>query len=195
MSEKSNSRESIVNTACRLFFSQGYHATGLSQIIKDSGTPKGSLYHYFPNGKEELVHECIHTMNEQIQKKIERTFAAHSNSGEAILKFVLDLADDAEAAGFTGFLPFSQWSAVETSCISSELRRDSQAVFTDWQNRIAKHLMLDGIHESKAKDLAMITISLMEGALVISLTHQNKQPLVTAAQYLSGMVNQARKES
>jgi TetR/AcrR family transcriptional repressor of lmrAB and yxaGH operons len=194
LGERASTRDCIVSTASRLFFSQGYHATGLSQIIKDSGTPKGSLYHYFPNGKEELVRECIQKMNGQIQQKIEKTFAAHSNSAAAVFQFVQDLAEDAEAAGYTGLLPFSQWTAVETSCISNELRQACQEVFAAWQGRITRHLMLDGISECKAQDLALITISLMEGALVISLTNQNKQPLVTAANYLSDMVNQAKNE-
>lgn len=81
MSEKSNARESIVSTAARLFFSQGYHATGLNQIIKESSTPKGSLYHYFPHGKEELAHECIQKANEHILQTFEKTFAAHDNTG------------------------------------------------------------------------------------------------------------------
>lgn len=193
LSEKSNAREAIVNTAARLFFSQGYHATGLSQIIKDSGTPKGSLYHYFPHGKEELAHECIQKTNEHILQKFEETFAAHDNTGEAILQFVQDMAEDTEAAGFTGFLPFSLWAAVETSCISHDLRQACQGVFADWQNAITKHLVLDGINESKAKELALLMISLMEGALIISLTNQDKQPLVTAAEYLSAVAKNARQ--
>ena len=42
----------ILITAARLFQQQGYHATGLNQIVVESGTPKGSLYYYYPGGKE-----------------------------------------------------------------------------------------------------------------------------------------------
>ncbi|MCM3172427.1 MULTISPECIES: TetR/AcrR family transcriptional regulator [Paenibacillus] len=185
MSEKSNARELIVSTAARLFFSQGYHATGLNQIIKESGTPKGSLYHYFPSGKEELAHVCIEKANQHILQVFEETFAAHDNTGDAIQQFIHDLADETEAAGFTGFLPFSFWAAVETSCISQQLRIACQGVFADWQQIIKKHLLLDGMGEDKARDTALLIISMMEGALIISLTNQDKQPLLTAADYLS----------
>ncbi|GAB1155107.1 transcriptional regulator YxaF [Paenibacillus illinoisensis] len=192
MSEKSNAKEQIVSTAARLFFSQGYHATGLNQIIKESSTPKGSLYHYFPHGKEELAHECIQKANEHIMQKFEDTFAAHESTGDAIQRFIHDMADETEAAGFTGFLPFSFWAAVETSCISHQLRVACQGVFADWQNIITKHLMMEGVGEEKARETGLLVISLMEGALIISLTNQDKQPLLTAADYLSSVAKNAR---
>ncbi|WP_433753398.1 TetR/AcrR family transcriptional regulator [Paenibacillus amylolyticus] len=193
MSEKSNARESIVSTAARLFFSQGYHATGLNQIIKESSTPKGSLYHYFPQGKEELAYECIQKANEHILQTFEKTFAAHDNTGDAIQRFIYDLAHETESAGFTGFLPFSFWAAVETSCISQQLRIACQGVFADWQDVIKKHLILDGVGEEKARETALLIISLMEGALIISLTNQDKQPLLTAAEYLSVVTKNAKQ--
>lgn len=192
MSEKSNAKEQIVSTAARLFFSQGYHATGLNQIIKESSTPKGSLYHYFPHGKEELAHECIQKANEHIMQKFEDTFAAHETTGDAIQRFIHDMADETEAAGFTGFLPFSFWAAVETSCISHQLRVACQGVFANWQNIITKHLMMEGVVEEKARETGLLVISLMEGALIISLTNQDKQPLLTAADYLSSVAKNAR---
>ncbi|WP_127535971.1 TetR/AcrR family transcriptional regulator [Paenibacillus illinoisensis] len=192
MSEKSNAKEQIVSTAARLFFSQGYHATGLNQIIKESSTPKGSLYHYFPHGKEELAHECIQKANEQIMQKFEDTFAAHESTGDAIQRFIHDMADETEAAGFTGFLPFSFWAAVETSCISHQLRVACQGVFANWQNIITKHLLMEGVGEEKARETGLLVISLMEGALIISLTNQDKQPLLTAADYLSSVAKNAR---
>ncbi|WDH80718.1 TetR/AcrR family transcriptional regulator [Paenibacillus urinalis] len=192
MSEKSNAKECIVNTAARLFFSQGYHATGLNQIIKESNTPKGSLYHYFPHGKEELAHVCIQKANEDILQKFEACFTASDNTGDAIQLFVHKLADETEAAGFTGFLPFSFWAAVETSCISHQLREACQGVFADWQQVIAKNLIKDGISEQKARETGLLVISLLEGALIISLTNQDKQPMLTAADYLSVVAKNAR---
>lgn len=151
------------------------------------------MYHYFPHGKEELAHECIQKANEQILQTFEKTFAAHDNTGDAIQRFIHDLAHETETAGFTGFLPFSFWAAVETSCISQQLRIACQGVFADWQDIIKKHLILDGVGEEKARETALLIISLMEGALIISLTNQDKQPLLTAAEYLSVVTKNAKQ--
>ncbi|MCQ4087824.1 TetR/AcrR family transcriptional regulator [Saccharibacillus sp. JS10] len=193
MSEKSNARDNIISTAARLFFSQGYHATGLSQIVKESQAPKGSLYHYFPNGKEELASICIQQTNELILQKFEDTFAAHKSAADGIHQFVQDMAHETEAAGFTGFLPFSFWAAVETSCISQNLRKMCQGVFADWQRVIARQLIHEGMETAKAEDTGLLIISLLEGALIISLTNQDKQPLLTASNYMAAVTKHAKE--
>ena len=50
----STTREQIIEKTCELIELQGFNATGVNQIIRESGTPKGSLYYHFPGGKEEL---------------------------------------------------------------------------------------------------------------------------------------------
>ena len=52
-------RELIIQAATELFEEQGYHATGLAQILERSQAPKGSLYYYFPGGKQQLAVETI----------------------------------------------------------------------------------------------------------------------------------------
>ncbi len=193
MGEKSNAKEQIVNTAARLFFSQGYHATGLSQIIKESDTPKGSLYHYFPEGKEELALVCIEKANLHVMDKFHDSFSRHETTGDAIHDFVSQMAIETEQSGYTGFIPFSFWASVEASCISDRLRHACQQVFAGWQRIIAGQLLQEGADEEAAENAAILTLSMMEGALIISLTNQDNKPLLTAAQYLSSVMNTIRR--
>jgi AcrR family transcriptional regulator len=55
MSRRSDAREQAIATAERLFRTQGYAATGLTQILEESGAPKGSFYFHFPGGKDEMA--------------------------------------------------------------------------------------------------------------------------------------------
>jgi TetR/AcrR family transcriptional repressor of lmrAB and yxaGH operons len=59
MTRKTDARAQAVATAIRLFRLQGYTATGLTQILTESGAPKGSFYFHFPRGKAQLAEEAI----------------------------------------------------------------------------------------------------------------------------------------
>lgn len=181
MSNKQNAREAIVDTASRLFFTQGYHATGLNQIIKDSESPKGSLYYYFPHGKEELALTCINRTSEGVACKLRHYMEIGETPAQAVQDFILSMAKEADETSFEGWVPFSFWVAVETSCVSDELRSACQCVFKDWQDVIARRLAADGMKEEQARDKATVVVSLFEGALLLALTHRNVQPLLAAA--------------
>src|ERR1700761_2496536 len=57
MPRRTDARARAIATAERLFRIQGYTATGLTQIIEESGSPKGSFYFHFPRGKAPLAAE------------------------------------------------------------------------------------------------------------------------------------------
>lgn len=90
--KKANARDKILETASRLFQLQGYHATGLNQIIKESGSPKGSLYYYFPKGKEELAIHAVHYTNKYVQVQIKESLNKSSDAAQAIQYFIEELS-------------------------------------------------------------------------------------------------------
>jgi len=53
-----DTRERIVETASRLFYTQGYNSTGINQVIKEAEVAKASLYQHFPS-KEDLLAEYL----------------------------------------------------------------------------------------------------------------------------------------
>jgi TetR/AcrR family transcriptional repressor of lmrAB and yxaGH operons len=188
MSVKPNSREAILKTAAQLFFTQGYHATGLNQIIQESKCPKGSLYYYFPSGKEELAMECINSTKKIVLEKWKEHFNNKKNAMDAIQGFIEGLAEDAAQSDFKGFMPFNFWMAAETSSISDKLRKTCQTVFADWQSFIAEQLGQGGIDADKAKEKAIVIVSLLEGALILTLTNKDTEALLTVSSYIPCIV-------
>lgn len=49
-----NTKGKIISAAWKLFYEQGYDDTTIDEIIAESGTSKGSFYHYF-EGKDALL--------------------------------------------------------------------------------------------------------------------------------------------
>ncbi|MBN2081909.1 TetR/AcrR family transcriptional regulator [bacterium] len=56
--EPKNNRQRIIDSAWRLFWARGYHATSVADIAQDAGVPKGSVYNYF-DSKEALLVQCL----------------------------------------------------------------------------------------------------------------------------------------
>ncbi len=52
-------RSAIIAAAAKLFRRQGYAATGINEIADAAGAPKGSLYHYFPDGKDQIAEAAV----------------------------------------------------------------------------------------------------------------------------------------
>ena len=84
MKNKTDSKEKILTAASRLFQTKGYNATGLNEILKESDSPKGSLYYYFSNGKEEVALEAIKLSSHFIQTKIQNALDKYLKPIQAI---------------------------------------------------------------------------------------------------------------
>lgn len=170
---KKDTKTLILITAARLFRKQGYHATGLNQIIRESGAPKGSLYHHFPNGKEELAVEAIRVTRNKAMVAIKQTLAPFTDPLEATKAFFLgfqdyfNLPDEEDDATPIGLL------ALETSNMSEALRLACQQTYKDWQMLFQEKYMECGMDSKKAEELSLLVIALVEGAVTISVVNHS----------------------
>jgi TetR/AcrR family transcriptional repressor of lmrAB and yxaGH operons len=78
----------------------GYHSTRLNQIVAESGAPKGSLYPYFPDGKDGLVEEAIAHTRQIMEARLREGMAAYTSPVEAIPHFLRNLAPTSRPVGF-----------------------------------------------------------------------------------------------
>lgn len=176
-----NTREKILTKAAFLFQKKGYHATGLNEIIKESGTPKGSLYYYFPHGKEELVAATIKLMGNKIQHQIEEELAKNNDPAQAIKEFILDLARNLNKKDQENCFSISLL-ALETVPISESLQKTCIEVYDLWTDTYYQKLVSGGFSPEKATELSLIFQLIIEGAITISLIRNDTTMLVAAAE-------------
>ena len=62
-----NTKGRIIVAAWRLFYEQGYDNTTVEEIIEESGTSKGSFYHYF-EGKDALLSSLSYLFDEKYEE-------------------------------------------------------------------------------------------------------------------------------
>ncbi len=188
LGEKGNTRELILETASRLFKIQGYYGTGLNQIIAESNTPKGSLYYYFPNGKEELAIEAIkYTEHVLLQKTKDILFSA-TDPITAFQLHINEIAADFDKKESIHGMPIGL-IASETASTCEPIRKTCLATFEKWQAVYAERLTESGFPAEEAADLSILINSMIEGAIVLCLTKQSGRPMRIVAEKLPKLLS------
>ncbi len=78
-----NTKGRIISAAWKLFYEQGYEDTTVEEIIDESGTSKGSFYHYF-NGKDALL-STLSVMFDEKYQELAATMDQDMNSFDKLL--------------------------------------------------------------------------------------------------------------
>lgn len=176
-------KERLVETAAHLFEMQGYYATGLNQILKESGSPKGSLYYYFPEGKEELACEAVNRTARDVEERIRDGLAKHDDPVLAIQSFVREMAMYFEASACTGGVPVAA-VVLETASVSDPIREACASAYKAWIGVFTEKLRANGYEPSAAERLATVINSMIEGAVIVSRTRKSSSPLEAVAEVI-----------
>ena len=136
----------IIDNATILFQQKGYKGVGLSEILKVCNVTKGSLYHHFPNGKEELLVACLHSLNEVITMDIVDIFERYPTALEAtnsmIEKLIVNLEREGTITGYTFSSMVSEMATlsdpVRKACAVSMRKSKGFIVKSYWKMDIQK---------------------------------------------------------
>lgn len=186
----SSMRNAMLETTCTLLESQGYHATGLHQILIESKAPKGSLYYYFPGGKEELAAEAIARAGRIVAERIRSGLAQQSTSAESVKAFVNEIAYHVENSGFSAGGPLMT-VALETVKSSERINLACQEAYRLIQLAFRDKLVADDYSLERAEQLAIFINASIEGGIILSRTQHSGDALRRVAnelgRYLSSL--------
>jgi TetR/AcrR family transcriptional regulator, lmrAB and yxaGH operons repressor len=160
------SRAALVENAATLFRRQGYAATGLNQILDEASVKAGSLYHHFPQGKQQLAAAVVDAAGADIEALLRRFLATGRPVADIIDRWI-----DLLVAGLAGDqrdgCPIEP-IATESVNASPLVRAASARAFKGWCAAIEDRLRSEGWAAASAKTVALAVISLIEGALILS---------------------------
>jgi TetR/AcrR family transcriptional repressor of lmrAB and yxaGH operons len=179
MPRPDHSRPALVAAAGRLLRRQGYAATGLAQIVSESGTSVGSLYHHFPGGKEGLAVAAIDEQGAAIAALLARLLDREADVATLVVRWLEAMGGMLAADVYDG-CPIAP-SAVESIAASPPLRAAAARAFGSWQELLAARLRGDGWAAAAAESDASAVLSLLEGALMLARTLGDPAPLQAAA--------------
>ena len=190
----STTRDQIIETTCDLMESQGFHGTGLNQIIKESGAPKGSLYYYFPDGKDEIVEAAILWAGRSAAERTQEGLAKSDDAAEAVRRFVHKIARFVEASKFRSGGPLMT-VAMETATTNERLNLACREGYTRLQGAFEAKLVESGYEQGRARELATFITAAIEGGIVLSRTYHTGDPLRTVAEQLGQLLEGERARS
>jgi TetR/AcrR family transcriptional repressor of lmrAB and yxaGH operons len=182
MTNKNKAKDAIIVAASRLFRLHGYYGVGLSEIIKESGTAKGSLYYYFPEGKEELAIAAINHTKEFVSENIREVIEGVEDPVQAIQTHIYQLSGEFSKESILG-LPIGT-IAGETALTNEPIRLACQSAFEDWQSLYIEKLIASGYSDKQSKDLALVINAMLEGGILLCLTKKSGEPLRTIAEQI-----------
>jgi TetR/AcrR family transcriptional regulator, lmrAB and yxaGH operons repressor len=186
---KMDTKLMIIDISTTLFQQKGYKGVGLNEILKVCNITKGSLYHHFPNGKEELLIACLKSMEEAITTDIEDIFKKNQSTLDAthamIEKLVADFDRDGTITGYT----FSSMVS-EMASLSEPVRNACSSLYTKIQGIYTDKLVADGLSKSTANSIALMMTASIEGGIMLCLTKKSSEPLKTISLVLPNLLKE-----
>lgn len=180
-------RDRIVIAAARLLQRQGYVGTGIKQIAKDAEATLGSVYHFFPGGKEAVAVAAITYSGTEFGEMLREALAKADAPGAAVEACAVELAVALRESGWTDGCPVTA-AALETLGTDSEIQRVCAVALRDWERLVEKKLLGAGFGERDAREVATTVISALEGAEVTAQVNRSEEPLRAAGRQLARLV-------
>ena len=185
-------REMIIRQAAVVFNQRGFFGTSISDIMQETGLEKGGIYNHFKAGKEELALAAFDFAVAHINHKLDVALRGKSNAVERLLAFasVLESAfDDPELPGGCPILNM----AIESDDAHPALRARSEeamsSLIESLRQIIDKGITRGEIRaEVHSQAMAMVFISTMEGALMLSRLYNERQPITFALRHIEQFI-------
>jgi AcrR family transcriptional regulator len=169
----------MIDGAARLLALHGLQGTSFSEVLELTGAPRGSVYHHFPDGKNQLIEAAIDLAGERAIAFINRT--AESPADEVTAYFLSLWRELLVRSHFTAGCAVA---AVTVASDSAVLLEHAASVFRTWRERLAELLAEGGLSASDATGFSAMLVAGCEGAVIISRAEQSIEPFELVAEQL-----------
>jgi len=159
----------MVRSAAQLIRRKGVSGTGMREIVTEADAPRGSLQHYFPGGKEEIVSDALLWSGEVAARRLHRCLGElTSRTPSALLASIVDIwRRELTEEQFSAGCPLVA-AAADTAATSEQLRQVLRRAFDSWLEPLSKSLVDLGVPLERADNLAIVVIAALEGAIILA---------------------------
>jgi len=177
-------RERMVDSAVVLLRERSSAAVTVDAVLAHSGAPRGSVYHHFPQGRQQLLREAVERAGRHVARLIEGADGSPAEVVEKLVEFwehVLEESDHAAGCPVVAL----------TVDGDASVQPVVQEVFGLWQIRLVEAFIRDGVAADRADRLATLVIAAGEGAVLLCRAQRSAEPLRTVFEELRPVLDAA----
>lgn len=178
---KPTARERVIEAALELFQTQGYRKTGLNQILAKSGAPKGSLYHYFPEGKEQLACATIEQATHAVILELSQRVIGVTSVSELVTRLFDYFVESMESSDFKKGCPIATIT-LEEAGENDTIRSACARAYESWLFMLTQAVGALGITDPASVSNQLL--GSIEGALILSRAKRSISPLIDMRELL-----------
>jgi AcrR family transcriptional regulator len=198
----SDTRAKMVAGAADLMSRRGVNATSMREVVRHTGTPRGSIGHHFPGGKQQLIEDALVFAGAQVSGPL--AHLTQSRGAIAGLRtFIALWRQTLERSKFQAGCPVlavaveqyvndaTEKDGVPDEAAQKRLLDLADGVFTDWQGILVTALRHEGVAPARARRLAALVIASVEGTVAMCRAARSAQPLDDVRQELELILSSA----
>ena len=168
-----NTRERLVEAMSSSLRRRGYGSTAMKDILAEAEATAGSMYHHFPDGKEQLASAAVSEVGRSNTEGLVAIIEGAPSVAEAAVAFYRALIEDMESSEFRSGCPIGV-PATEIAFVLDGVREASAEVFASWVDVISTGLEREGWDPDQAERAARFAVSASEGASTLArATHDS----------------------
>lgn len=184
-------REKLIEAAITLMRRSGLSGAGINEIVRESGAPKGSVYYFFPQGKQQIVKEGLAQYSERVVAFIDSTLSTKRDPGEKVKALFNAFAERIELGEFRHSCP------VGTVCLDldselEDLRPVITGAFGQYVKAIAAHFPFHD--RRRANSFAGLLLTAIEGAYIRGRADRSSKPFREAGAWLAELAERAETQ-
>ncbi len=182
-----STRDRMLNSAVELIQERGASAVTVDAVLTHSHAPRGSVYHHFPGGRDEMVLAAVTRAGDNISTILQRSLAT-GDAADAVDGFIAFWKKAMRDSDFHAGCPVMAMAVdgrQDMPAAGEAVRR----VFTGWLSEFEGHLIAQGWAPARARSIASMTIAAIEGGLVLSRATGSVRPLDDVAAELRVLLN------
>lgn len=169
-----STRDKMLVSAVRVMRERGAAGVTIDSVLARSGAPRGSVYHHFPDGRNQILIEALRYGGDSITATIDE---AVDRGAKALLREFIEFWEHLlTECDFAAGCPVVA-AAISSADEELELSTEAGLILGRWCTALGRAFVTDGFDDADAASLAVMSISALEGAIVLCRSTRSVVPL------------------